>query len=88
MEVKEEKKRHIAIKKVFTVIEWGIVALLLVTILFTFKELVLLLIEEIKNDNLINHYKALLSDILLLAVGVEIAFLIIKKDIYFVIDIC
>ncbi|MGF7535539.1 hypothetical protein AAGG74_17955 [Bacillus mexicanus] len=71
----------------FHLIEWAIVLLILATILFTFKEIATLILNEISEGTLLTHYKILLSDILLLAVGVEIAILIIKKDIYFVIDI-
>lgn len=85
----EDKNKNF--KKVFynvmRYIEWGIILLLLITILFTFKEIVMLLIHEILNGNLLNHYKMLLSEILLLAVGIEIAILIIKKDVFLVIDI-
>ncbi|HWO95179.1 MAG TPA: hypothetical protein VNM45_02270 [Bacillus sp. (in: firmicutes)] len=72
---------------VFQIVEWAVVLLLLITIIFTFKELVFLLIHEIQNNDLLEHYKLIISEILLLAVGVEIVILIVKKDIYFVIDI-
>jgi len=71
----------------FSAIEWFIVALLLLTIACTFWEIFWVIIKEVKHHNLIHHYKTILSEILLLAVGVEIALLIIKKDLYFVIDI-
>ena len=80
-------KLNKSVISVFTILEWAVVLLLLLTILATSREVVMLLWDEIKEHNLLAHYKMILSEILLLAVGIEIAFLIIKKDIYFVIDI-
>jgi len=80
-------KLNKSVISVFTILEWAVVLLLLLTILATSREVVVLLWDEVKEHNLLAHYKMILSEILLLAVGIEIAFLIIKKDIYFVIDI-
>ncbi|RUS45572.1 hypothetical protein [Cohnella sp. AR92] len=73
--------------KVFRAFEFMIVALVLLTILVTSKEIVWTIFEDMESGELLANYKIILSEILLLAVGVELAILIIKKDIYFVIDI-
>lgn len=73
--------------KVFRAFEFLIVGLLLLTILVTAKEIVVIIINEMLQEKLVEDYKVILSEVLLLAVGVELAILIIKRDIYFVIDI-
>jgi hypothetical protein len=78
---------RIKIDSVFKLMEICIAILLLFTIAFTAKEIIAALWHNISNNTLLNHYKIILSEILLLAIGVEMAFLLIKKDIYFVIDI-
>lgn len=73
--------------KVFRAFEFLIVGLLLLTIMVTAKEIVVIIIQEMMHETLVDNYKIILSEVLLLAVGVELAILIIKRDIYFVIDI-
>ncbi|MFF2479834.1 hypothetical protein [Paenibacillus sp. NPDC058071] len=73
--------------KIFRAFEFLIVGLLLLTILATAKEIVVIIFQDLIHETLVENYKIILSEILLLAVGVELAILIIKKDIYFVIDI-
>jgi len=48
---------------------------------------VVIIINDLIQETLVENYKVILSEVLLLAVGVELAILIIKRDIYFVIDI-
>ncbi|OEH84591.1 hypothetical protein BHU72_08830 [Desulfuribacillus stibiiarsenatis] len=74
-------------KQTFKFIEIAIVVLLIVTVLLTSKEIAVTLWHDFQNQLLIDHYKLILSEILLLAIGVEMAILIIKKNAYFVIDI-
>lgn len=75
------------VKYLFKFLEVLIVGLLIVTVVLTGKEIAITLWHDYLNNHLIENYKLILSEILLLAIGVEMAVLIIKKNIYFVIDI-
>ncbi len=72
---------------IFKFLEVIIVILLVVTIILTGQEIAVTLWYDFQNNLLIDKYKLILSEILLLAIGIEMAILIIKKNIYFVIDI-
>lgn len=67
--------------------EWLIAALLFAVILFSFIEMIMVLSDNVQQHSLINNYKMILSEVLLLAVGLELILLIIRKDVYLVIDI-
>jgi len=74
-------------KKIFYYIEIIIVLLLVATVILTGQEIAITLWDDFRNSLLIDNYKLILSEILLLAIGIEMAILIIKKNIYFVTDI-
>ncbi|OEF96314.1 hypothetical protein [Desulfuribacillus alkaliarsenatis] len=74
-------------KIAFKAIEAVIVLLLLIAIVLTGKEIALTVWYKYQNGLLIDNFKIILSEILLLAIGIEMAALIIKKNLYFVIDI-
>ncbi|WP_048602407.1 phosphate-starvation-inducible PsiE family protein [Rubeoparvulum massiliense] len=67
--------------------EWLIATLLFAVILFSFIEMIMVLGDNVQQHSLINNYKMILSEVLLLAVGLELILLIIRKDVYLVIDI-
>jgi hypothetical protein len=74
-------------KKIFYYIEIIIILLLVATVILTGQEIAVTLWDDFRNSLLIDNYKMILSEILLLAIGIEMAILIIKKNIYFVTDI-
>jgi uncharacterized membrane protein (DUF373 family) len=72
---------------IFTIFELIFVLLLLLTILMTAKEIIIEIYRNYAEHTLLLNYKRMISEILLLTIGVELALLILKKDIFFVIDI-
>ncbi len=74
-------------KQVFEALEVIVVILLIATVVLTGKEIAITLWEHFRNSLLIENYKLILSEILLLAIGIEMAILIIRKNVYYVIDI-
>ena len=74
-------------KYVFETLEVMVVILLVITVVLTGQEIAFTLWDHFRAGDLIENYKLILSEILLLAIGIEMAILIIRKNIYYVIDI-
>lgn len=73
--------------KVFKFLEISIVIMLIITVMITGQEVMYSLLIHTLNQDLLENYKLILSEILFLAIGIEMAYLIIKQDVYYVLDV-
>lgn len=75
------------LRLIFRMSEWLVASLIFAVIFFSFIEFIVLLIDHVRYGTLLTEFKHLLSDIILLAVGLELIVLIIKHDVFIVLEI-
>lgn len=75
------------LRHIFRISEWLVAGLIFAIILFSFIEFIDVLIDHVRRGTLLTTYKELLSEAILLAVGLELILLILRHDVFIVLEI-